>query len=97
MDNYDINEKINLIKQINEYEKKGYKLNKHYSISNDIKELKFQLEIFQKEHHIKEEFKFFESICKIKSILLDEPISQKEELLKFCYGSNEYYKQQFHL
>ena len=48
MNNLDINEnddKLNLIKQIYKYEEKGCKLNRHYSISDDINELKFQLEI----------------------------------------------------
>ena len=50
MNNIDINEnddKLNLIKQIYKYEEKGYKLNRHYSISDDINELKFQLAIFK--------------------------------------------------
>ena len=50
MNNLDINEnddKLNLIKQIYKYEEKGYKLNRHYSISDDINELKFQLAILQ--------------------------------------------------
>jgi len=48
MNNLDINEnddKLNLIKQIYKYEEKGYELNRHYSISDDINELKFQLAI----------------------------------------------------
>jgi len=39
MNNLDINEnddKLNLIKQIYKYEEKGYELNRHYSISDDI-------------------------------------------------------------
>jgi hypothetical protein len=50
MNNLDINEnddKLNLIKQIYKYEEKGIKLNRHYSISDDINELKFQLAILQ--------------------------------------------------
>ena len=50
MNNLDINEnddKLNFIKQIYKYEEKGYKLNRHYSISDDINELKFQLAILQ--------------------------------------------------
>lgn len=61
MNNLDINEndkKLNLIKQIYEYNNKGYKLNKYYSISD----------------------------------LSGKPKPSKEELLKFGYGSNEYYE-----
>ena len=50
MNNLDINEnddKLNLIKQIYKYQEKGIKLNRHYSISDDINELKFQLAILQ--------------------------------------------------
>ena len=48
--NIDINEndkKLNLIKQIYKYKEQGYELNRHYSISDDINELKFQLAILQ--------------------------------------------------
>ena len=95
MNNLDINEndkKLNLIKQIYKYNKEGYKLNKHYSIFD---ELKFQLALLQdneRKLHIEKEFKFYELLFKIKSGLSGEPIPSKEELLKFGYGSNEYYE-----
>ena len=98
MNNLDINEnddKLNLIKQIYKYEEKGYKLNRHYSISDDINELKFQLAILkdnERKFHIEKELKFYELLFKIKSGLSGEPIPSKEELLKFCYGSNEYFE-----
>ncbi len=98
MNNLDINEnddKLNLIKQIYKYNEKGYELYRHYSISDDINELKFQLAILQdnkRKFHIEKELKYYELIFKIKSGLSGEQIHQKEELLKFCFGSNEYYE-----
>ena len=98
MNNLDINEndkKLNLIKQIYEYNNKGYKLNKYYSISDDINELKFQLaQDNERKLPIEKELKFYELLFKIKSGLSGEPIPSKEELLKFCFGSNEYYEYQ---
>ena len=98
MNNPDINEndkKLNLIKQINKYNDKGYKTYKHYSMSDDINELKFQLALLQdneRKFHIEKELKFYELLFKIKSSLSGEPIHPREELLKFCYGSDEYYE-----
>ena len=98
MNNLDINEnddKLNLIKQIYKYNEKGYKLDRHYSISDDINELKFQLAILQdnkRKFHIEKELKYYELMFKIKSSLSGEPIPSREELLKFCYGSDEYYE-----
>ena len=86
-------EKINLIKQIYEYNKKGYNLNKLYSISDDINELKFQLALLQNNErklHIEKELKFYEFLFKINSNLSDKPTPSKEELLKYYYGSNKY-------
>ncbi len=88
-------EKINLIKQIYEYNKKGYNLDKQYSISDDIDKLKFQLALLQENErklHIEKELKFYELLFKINSSLSGKPISPKEELLKYCYGSKEYYE-----
>jgi len=93
--NNDNNDKLNLIKQIYKYKEKGYELNRHYSISDDINELKFQLAILQdneRKFHIEKELKFYEFMFKIKSDLSGEPMPPKEELLKFCFGSNEYYE-----
>ena len=98
MNNLDINEndkKLNLIKQIYKYNNKGYKLNKYYSISDDINELKFQLALLQdneRKLHIEKELKFYELIFNIKSGLSGKPKPSREELLKFGYGSNEYYE-----
>lgn len=88
-------EKINLIKQIYEYNKKGYNLDKQYSISDDIDELKFQLALLQENErklHIEKELKFYEFLFKINFSLSGKPIPPKEELLKYCYGSKEYYE-----
>ncbi len=88
-------EKINLIKQIYEYNLKGYNLDKQYSISDDIDELKFQLALLQdneRKLHIEKELKFYEFLFKINYSLSGKPIPPKEELLKYCYGSNEYYE-----
>ena len=88
-------EKINLIKQIYEYNLKGYSLNRQYSISDDINELKFQLALLQdneRKLHIEKELKFYEFLFKINSNLSGEPSPPKEELLKYCYGSHEYYE-----
>ena len=43
--------------------KRRFKLNRHYSISDDINELKFQLAILQdneRKFHIEKELKFYE-------------------------------------
>jgi len=88
-------EKINLIKQIYEYNLKGYNLDKQYSISHDINELKFQLALLQdneRKLHIEKELKFYEFLFKINSNLSGKPIPPKEELFKYCYGSKEYNK-----
>ena len=93
----DINQndkKLNLIKQIYKYKEQGYELNRHYSISDDINELKFQLAILQdneRKFHIEKELKYYELMFKIKSSLSGELITSREELLKFCYGSDEYH------
>ena len=100
MNNLDIDinqndKKLNLIKQIYKYKEQGYELNRHYSISDDINELKFQLAILQdneRKFHIEKELKYYELMFKIKSSLSGEPIPSREELLKFCYGSDEYYE-----
>jgi hypothetical protein len=42
-----INDKKLLLKQIFEYQEKGYNLYRKYSISDDINELEFQLGILQ--------------------------------------------------
>ena len=95
MNNLDINEndkKLNLIKQIYKYNNKGYKLNRYYSISDDIK---FQLALLQDNERklpIEKELKFYELLYNIKSGLSGEPKPSKEELLKFGYGPNEYYE-----
>ena len=98
MNNLDMNkneEKINLIKQIYEYNKKGYNFDKHYLISDDINKLKYQLALLQNNEHklnIHKELKFYELLFKINSSLSGKPIPPKEELLKYCYGSKEYYE-----
>ena len=100
MNNLDIDinqndKKLNLIKQIYKYKEQGYELNRHYSMSDDINELKFQLAILQdneRKFHIEKELKYYELMFKIKSSLSGEPIPSREELLKFCYGSDEYYE-----
>jgi hypothetical protein len=98
MNNLNINEnddKLNLIKQIYKYKEKGCEINRHYSISDDINELKFQLAILQdneRKFHIEKELKSYEFLFKIKSGLSGELMPPKEELLKFCFGSNEYYE-----
>lgn len=89
------NDKLNLIKQIYKYNEKGYILNKHYSMSDDINELKFQLEILKENErnlHIEKELKFYELMFKINFGLSGEPIPSREKLLKLCYGSNEYFE-----
>lgn len=61
MDNPDINnKKLSLIKQIYEYNNRGYNLNKHYSISDDINELKYQLALLQHNYTINKKLKLFE-------------------------------------
>ena len=88
-------EKINLIKQIYEYNLKGYNLDKQYSIYHDINELKFQLALLQdneRKLHIEKELKFYEFLFKINSNLSGKPIPPKEELFKYCYGSKDYNK-----
>jgi len=91
LDTNDNDKKLNLIKQIYEYDKKGYKLYKHCSISDDINELKFQLAQLQENERQQNELKFYELLFKIKSDLSGTTIPPKEELLKFCYDSNEYH------
>lgn len=53
-----MNEKINLLHQIYEYNNKGYNLYKNYSINDDINELKFQIAILkEKERNLEIENK----------------------------------------
>ena len=96
MDNIDDKDKkIELLRKIHEYENKGFTLKRPLFISNNINEIEFQLAILrndEKKFHIEKELKFYELLFKIKSGLSGEPIPSKEELLKFCYGSNEYFE-----
>ena len=74
------NDKLNLIKQIYKYEKKGYTLYRHYLISDDINELKYQLVLLQdneRKFHIEKELKFYELLFKIKSDLSGQIIPSK--------------------
>ena len=82
------NDKLNLIKQIYKYEKKGYKLYRHYLISDDINELKYQLVLLkdnERKFHIEKELKFYEFLFKIKSDLSNQIMPSKEQLLKFSF------------
>jgi hypothetical protein len=95
MNNLENEEKIKLLKQIYDYERKGVKLNRRVSISDDIIELQFELLLLQneeREFHIKKELQFYELLFKFTSGLTDKPIPPKEELLKLCFGSKEYYE-----
>jgi len=68
LDTNDNKEKYNLLKQIYEYKGKGYELNKNYSISDDINELKYQLEILKENKlkiHIENQLKIYELIFKL--------------------------------
>lgn len=98
MDNIDDKDKkIELLRKIQEYENKGFTLNKLLFISNNINEIEFNLAILrndEKKFHIEKEFKFYESLFTIKSSLSGElkPPLPREELLKYCYGSKEYFE-----
>jgi hypothetical protein len=95
MNNLENEEKIKLLKQIYDYERKGAKLHKHFKMSDDIIELQFELLLLQneeREFHIKKELQFYELLFKFTSGLTDKPIPPKEELLKLCFGSKEYYE-----
>jgi hypothetical protein len=98
MDNIDDKDKkIELLRKIQEYENKGFTLNKLLSISNNINEIEFNLAILrndEKKFHIEKELKFYESLFTIKSSLSGElkPPLPREELLKYCYGSKEYFE-----
>ncbi len=95
MNNLENEEKIKLLKQIYDYERKGVKLNRRVSMSDDIEELQFELLLLQneeREFHIKKELQFYELLFKFTSDLTGKPIPPKEELLKLCYGSNEFYE-----
>jgi hypothetical protein len=97
MNNLENDKKIKLLKQIYDYERKGAKLHKHFTISDDIIELQFGLLLLQdeeREFHIKKELQFYELLFKFTHGLTDKPVPPKEELLKLCYGSNEHHKQQ---
>jgi hypothetical protein len=98
MDNIDDKDKkIELLRKIQEYENKGFTLNKLLSISNNINEIEFNLAILrndERKFHIEKELKFYESLFTIKSSLSGElkPPLPREELLKYCYGSKEYFE-----
>jgi hypothetical protein len=98
MDNIDDKDKKNeLLRKIHEYENKGFTLKRPLFISNNINEIEFQLAILrndEKKFHIEKELKFYESLFTIKSSLSGElkPPLPREELLKYCYGSKEYFE-----
>jgi|LakMenEpi03Aug12_release.lakeMendotaPanAssembly.Ray.scaffolds.fasta_scaffold1041609_2 hypothetical protein len=98
MDNIDDKDKkIELLRKIHEYENKGFTLKRPLFISNNINEIEFQLAILrndEKKFHIEKELKFYESLFTIKSSLSGElkPPLPREELLKYCYGSKEYFE-----
>ena len=88
-------EKLNLIKQIYEYKKKGFTVDdRPLSITEKIVDLKIQLAILKEKErkiHIEKELKFYE--CLFKNQLLNQFLTKcpQKQLLKYCYGSNEYY------
>ena len=50
INNFNINdnaEKVNLIKEIYKYNQEGYNVNKHYKISDNINELRFNLKLLE--------------------------------------------------
>jgi|APCry1669190731_1035312.scaffolds.fasta_scaffold02932_3 hypothetical protein len=60
-------EKIDLIKQIYDYELKGFNINKKPSITNTIEELKFELHrLHYKELKLNDtkEFQIYKQLCK---------------------------------
>ena len=60
-------EKIDLIKQIYDYELKGFNINKKSSITNTIEELKFELHrLHYKELKLNDtkEFQIYKQLCK---------------------------------
>jgi hypothetical protein len=92
----DKDKKIELLKKIFKYEEKGFKVHRHF-IADDINEIKCELERLQNDErkfHIEKELKFYESLFTIKSSLSGElkPPLPREELLKYCYGSKEYFE-----
>jgi hypothetical protein len=96
MNNIENDAKIKLLRQIYDYESKGLTLNRRsVTMSNDIEELQFHFLLLQndeREFHIKKELQFYELLFKLTSDLTDKPIPPKEELLKLCFGSKEYYE-----
>jgi hypothetical protein len=94
MENFDINEndkKIDLIIQIHNYEIKGFKVKKNISITDSIGELEYYLSILKNEErnlHIEKELEFY----KLIHIIFGKQIPPKEKLLKFCYGTKEYFE-----
>ena len=94
MDNIENKEKIKLLRQIYDYESKGLKVHRHFTMSDDIEELQFHFLLLQneeREFYIKQELQFYELLFKLGS-QPGTPIPPKEELLKLCFGSKEYYE-----
>jgi hypothetical protein len=86
MDNKE--EKITLLKQIREYENRGYKTHCRCYISTDINELKFELEILKRDHYIEQHMSYYKSLCKLFNI----PMPPRENILKTIPGTKEFYE-----
>ena len=90
------NEKLNLLKQIYELRNEGYEIRERCSISDDINEIRYQLSLLKERKSkflIEKELKYYEFLLKLSG----QPIPPRKELLKLCYGSDEffeYHKQQ---
>ena len=94
MSNLKNDEKIKLLRKIYDYESKGVNLNRRVSMSDDIEELQLHLLLLQneeREFYIKQELQFYELLFKLLT-QPGTPIPPKEELLKLCFGSKEYYE-----
>ena len=90
------NEKVDLMRQIDKYRDEGFDIDRHCSMSDDINEIRFQLALIKDRKSkflIEKELKYYELLLTLSG----QPIHPRKELLKLCYGSDEffeYHKQQ---
>ena len=88
-------EKLSLLKQIHKYRDEGYTVDKYYSIGDDINELKYIVAVLhekKRKTYIESELKFYKFYFGIICKMTGKPMPSQEELLKYCYGSDEYYE-----
>ena len=89
--NNENDEKLDLLKQIYKYRDEGFDIDRHWSISDDINELRYHLLLLKERKSkflIEKELKYYELLLKLSG----HPIPPRKELLKLCYGSDEFFE-----